>query len=531
MGSSVIMKKRLSLIILVLFSLALVHSCVPSQGGDVWDQSYEKVSALVSLIEDHYFQDVDQKELAYSSIRGILSTLDPHSHFLDLKHLSRLREEYQGKYHGLGIMIQKQGERLVVISPIEGTPASRKGIQAGDVISHINGESTKPITSHQAMMKLRGPEGTTVNITIVREGLEEPMEMTIKRAEIPLHSVPYSFILKDDVGYIFIRNFAQTTTREFEEKMSQLEEKGMEKLILDMRQNTGGTFAQSIEIADEFLPKGALVVSIKGRNSKYDQKFKALRNQQYENLPLVILIDHGTASAPEIVSGAIKDHDRGLIVGDDSWGKGLVQTVFPLGAEAAVALTTAKYYTPSGRSIQRDYTHIEDYLLSREVPEEEREVSYTKNGRPVMGQGGISPDYKVEMSYERITARLLLKGAFFSYGQKFAQKETPLAQRLSFSKEKSSKENHSQNQKMVNKSFRVGSQVLNDFKSYLQKENISFDEDAFSKAQKQIKRELEKEIHSALWGIEEGVRVYRQSDPVVMKALEILPQAVSLTEE
>ncbi|MBS3819592.1 S41 family peptidase [bacterium] len=524
------MKKRIILVVLVLFSCLLVHSCVPSRGEDVWEHSFEKVSNLVSLVEDHYYQEVDKKKLANSSIKGILATLDPHSHFLDLKNLARLREEYKGKYHGLGIMIQKQEERLVVISPIEGTPASRKGIQAGDVISHINGESTKPITSHQAMMKLRGPEGTKVNITIVREGLEEPREMTIKREEIPLHSVPYSFMLKEDVGYIFIRNFAKTTTQEFEDKMSQLKEKGMEKLILDMRGNGGGTFAQSVELADEFLPKGALVVSIKGRNKKYDQEFKAHRNDQYENLPLIILINHGTASAPEIVSGAIKDHDRGLIVGDDSWGKGLVQTVFPVGSDAAVALTTAKYYTPSGRSIQRDYTHIEDYFYSEKVPEEEREVSYTKSGRQVLGQGGISPDYKVEMSYKRLAAKLLLKGVYFSYAQKFAQKQTPLAQKLAFSTEKSTQENRPQDQRIVDKNFRVGSQVLSDFKSYLKKEDISFKEEAFSQAQKQIKRELEKEIYSALWGMEEGIKVYRKSDPVVLKALEIFPQAVSVIE-
>ncbi|MFQ5722339.1 MAG: S41 family peptidase, partial [Candidatus Aminicenantales bacterium] len=375
---------------------------------------------------------------------------------------------------------------------------------------------------------LRGPKGTKVEITIVREGLDKPFKVTIVREEISLHSVPYAFLLDKDVGYIFIRNFASTTTQEYEEKMEKLVSQGMKKLILDLRGNGGGTFVQSIEISDEFLPKGSPIVSIRGRNRYYNKEFRAVRNHQYENLPLVILIDRGTASAPEIVSGAIKDNDRGLIVGENSWGKGLVQTVFPLAPNIAVALTTAKYFTPSGRSIQRDYTHPEDYYLNKEVPKQQREVRYTRKGRKVLGEGGISPDYKVEYSFQRLTARLLLKGAFFSYGQKFVRQKTPLSKEFIFPKKSSSSPNFYGKKKVIGRNFIIDSHVLADFKAYLKNNKFKFNSDEFDKAKEEIKRELKREIFSSLWGLEEGIKVYRESDPVVLKAIEVLPEAEKL---
>ncbi len=517
--------------IFLLFALIFVLVLVPARNEDIWSPYFGKVSSIVSLIEENYFRDIDQEELAYSSIKGMLQTLDPHSYFLDPSHFSRLREEHVGKYHGLGIMIQKQEQRLVVISPIEGGPAYRLGIQAGDIISRINGESTKPITSYEAMLKLRGIKGTKVNITIVREGMEKPFELTIVREEIPLYSVPYSFMLQDEIGYIFIRNFSATTTREFEEKMESLVKQGMKGLILDMRTNGGGTFIQSIEISDEFLPRGTLIVSMKGKNKEYDKEFRALHDNQYEKIPLVILINRGSASAPEIVSGAIKDNDRGLIVGETSFGKGLVQTVHPLSMNAAVALTTAKYFTPSGRSIQRDYTHLEDYRFTRRIPEGEREVRYTSRGRKVLGQGGISPDYEVKFSFQIITAELLIKGAFFSYARKFTNKNTPLSKKISFPSKSQTREKDTGRKKVIGRDFIVGSLVMEDFKNYLRKSKIDYDSDQFEEAKEEIKRELEREIFSSLWGIEEGIKIYRKSDPVVLKAIEVLPEASTLIEK
>jgi carboxyl-terminal processing protease len=500
-----IMKKKLPLL---LFSLLLLVP-LAAQDEDIWNQAVDKFSSLLTLVEKNYYREVDPEKLVYSSIRGMLETLDPHSYFLDPDNLSRMREEYTGKYYGLGIQIQKYEDNIVVIAPIEGTPASRLGIQPGDIISTINGESTKPLTSFDAMQKLRGPKGTKVTITIVREGLASPLELTIERQEIPLRSVPYAFMLGAETGYIFIRNFAETTVEEFKEKMRMLAGQGMKSLILDLRRNTGGPFFQSVELADEFLPKGAVIVSIKGRNSRYDKEFKADRDDPYERLPLVVLIDRGTASASEIVAGAIMDNDRGYLVGEDSWGKGLVQTVFPLDSNLAVALTTAKYFTPSGRSIQRDYGHIEDYILLKKAPEEQREVRYTAKGRKVLGQGGISPDFKVAVTLKVATLELINKGAFFEYARKFAGRQTALA--------KSSAS--------PDKTFVVDDRVLADFRGYLEANKIALDETQLKEAEDEIRRELERAIFSSIWGIEEGIRVYQKSDAVVLKALEVMPEA------
>jgi len=519
--------RREAIAFLLMCGLLFLASQDHSDEG--WSTSLSKVEAVATIIQQRYYEPVETQKLLYASIRGVLDTLDPHSYFLDPDNLARMREEYTGKYYGLGIQIQKQEDRLVVISPIEGGPAYRLGILPGDVISHINGESTKPMSSFEAMQKLRGPKGTKVTITIVREGLDNPFDVTIVREEISLKSVPYAFMLKSGIGYIFIRNFAETTIDEFEEKMRELLSQGMTSLILDLRGNSGGTFFQSIELADEFLPSGSLIVSIKGRNRRYDREFRAQRDRQYEKIPLIILINQGSASASEIVAGAIMDNDRGLIVGEDSWGKGLVQTVFPLGPNIAVALTTAKYFTPSGRSIQRDYTHIEDYMLNKEAPEEQREVRYTSKGRRVLGQGGITPDYKVSSSLKPLTAELLFRGQIFSYARKFAGRQTPLSQKYLFPGDKKSQAG--ENKKLIDKDFWPDEEIMAEFQQFLQTNKIEFTAEALAEARQEIARELQREIFSLLWGMDEGIRVYRLSDPVVLKAIELMPEAAKMLEE
>jgi len=515
--------------IFILLFFVLVST--PAWEENVWNLSMNKISAIVDLIDQNYFESVDHEELAFSSIKGMLQTLDPHSYFLDPRHFDRMREEYKGKYYGLGILIQKQDKHLVVISPIEGGPAYRLGIRSGDVISHIEGETTEPITSTEAMMRLRGPKDTEITITIVREGWEDPFDVTIIREEIALYSVQYAFILQDDIGYIRIRNFAETTTREFEEKMALLRRQGMEKLILDLRTNGGGTFLQSIELSDEFLPEGTLVVSIKGRNRNLNRKYFAEKNNQYEKIPLVILIDGGSASAPEILSGAVKDNDRGLIVGQNSWGKGLVQTIVPLAPNAAVALTTAKYYTPSGRSIQRDYSNFEDYYIYRKkTPEDQREIAYTAGGRKVLGQGGITPDYKVEFPFDRLVYDLLLKGNFFTYAIKFTEKKRPVSESYVFPDDNRSGDAVS-TKKAVDQNFVVGQDIIEDFKAYLQEEKFEFEQEKYTAAEHEIKRELGREIHSALWGVEMGIKAYRKTDPAILKAFEVFPEAVALVKD
>ncbi len=518
------MKKKA--LVLAVALLALVR--LPARDEDLWASSLDKVRSIIGILNTGYYKDLDNDKLAYASVHGLLETLDPHSYFLEPENFSRMREDYVGKYFGVGMQIQKQEDRLVVIAPIEGTPAWRLGVQPGDVIAEIDGVSTKPISSFDAMQKLRGEKGTKVRILLVRDSLDKPFELTIVREEIPLYSVPYAFMLDADTGYVFIRSFAEATDSELEEKLRKLTGLGMKNLVLDLRGNSGGPLVSSIEVSDEFLPKGASVVSIRGRNSSYNKDFWALRDGQYEKMPLVILIDQGTASASEIVSGAVMDNDRGLIVGHDSWGKGLVQTVFPLSTNMAVAITTAKYLTPSGRAIQRDYSHIEDYLMGKQAPTESREVKYTLKGRKVLGQGGISPDYAVPMSLKPLTFEFMVRGAYFSYARKFTQHKTSVSEKFVFPSDKS--QAVAAGRVVIGDAFVAGPEVLEDFKAFARAAGIAFEEARFKEAEGEIRRELEREIASALWGVEGGIKAYRRSDPVIAKALDVMPEAAKFVE-
>lgn len=513
---------------LTLFIAALFLVCRSSVAIDPWEQGLNKVLTLTSLVQQHYYEEKDPQKLTFAAIRGMLDTLDPHSYFLDPESSMRFTEDYTGRYYGLGIQIQKQEDRLVVIAPIEGTPAWRLGIQPGDVITHIDGESTRPLSSFEAMQKLRGEKGTKVTITIQREGLDKPFDLTITREEIPLKSVPYAFMVDEQqkIGYIFVRSFGRNTVDELEEKLQELSAQGMKSLILDLRGNTGGPVFQAVEMADEFLPKGALIVSMRGRNPAYNRDFYASRNNQYEDLPLVILINQGTASASEIVSGAVMDNDRGLIVGEDSWGKGLVQTVFPLSSDMAVAITTAKYLTPSGRLIQRDFSHLEDYYLAKRVPEDKRDVKYTLKGRKVLGQGGITPDYEVKFNYKPITVELIFKGTFFSYGRKFSQHQTKLSKDYVFPQEIKSGAVPA-GKKLFDKNFEVGPEIIQDFQDYLVSLKINYDQAKFKEAESEIKNEIKRELFSSVISLDEGIKVFRKSDPVVLKAIEVMPEAAA----
>jgi carboxyl-terminal processing protease len=318
--------------------------------------------------------------------------------------------------------------------------------------------------------------------------------------------------------------------------MDQLTREGMKKLILDLRQNGGGAFPQSLEIADEFLPKDSVIVSIRGRKELYNQEIAAIQRNRYEKIPLVILIDNGSASASEIVSGAMKDNDRALIVGTDSFGKGLVQTVFPLTSETAVSLTIAKYFTPSGRSIQKDYANIEDYILQGvrqplEVPEEEREVTYTAQGRKVFGQGGITPDYKVSYRNKDFTFFIQRSGAFFTYARKFVTKKTELSKLFILPDELDKKRRGAEGKKVLDEGFVVDQPVLEDFKSHLDDLGFSYKPEDFEDALDEIKREIKKEIFSSVWGVERGWKVNMEHDPVVLKAVEVLPESEALLKK
>jgi carboxyl-terminal processing protease len=379
-------------------------------------------------------EPISPDKFVYASIHGMLSRLDPHTAFLEPDDYAAMREKQQGSFFGLGIQIQKRMGKITVIAPMEGTPAYKMGVRAGDIITHIEDEEIKEDAStDDVVKKLRGPKGTQVHITLRRTGLDEPLRMTITRAEIPTLSVPYAFMLNADTGYIFLRDFTHTSSREVIAALDKLQKQGMKKLVFDLRGNPGGVLDQAVDVADVFLPKGSKIVYTRGRTPSSAQDFFAPGEGAHFDRPLVVLISRGSASASEIVAGAIQDHDRGLLLGQRSWGKGLVQSVYTLPYGAGLALTTARYYTPSGRWIQRDYSDLLAYVNPEdpdagagatatgetppEAPRQSGQTFYTDAGRTVYAAGGITPDIMVKSAYadSKLLSQFLARNLFFNF--------------------------------------------------------------------------------------------------------------------
>jgi carboxyl-terminal processing protease len=391
--------------------------------------SLDEYADILTTLSDWAPEPLTGEKIVYASIHGMLSRLDPHTAFLEPEEFSAMKEKQHGSFYGLGIQIQKRMGKITVIAPMEGTPAYKMGIRAGDIITHIGDEELKEDTSTEDVVrKLRGPKGTPVTITIRRVGFAEPIRMTITRAEIPTRSVRYAFMLEPGVGYIMLSDFTHTSNKELYEAIEKLEKQGMKKLLFDLRGNPGGVLEQAVDVSDVFLPKGSMVVYTRGRTASSAQEYYAPGDGAHFDQPLVVLVNRGSASASEIVAGSIQDHDRGLILGQRTWGKGLVQSVYTLSYGAGLALTTARYYTPSGRWIQRDYSDLLSYVnpgdpdTGAETGEEaphpnaENAIFYTDAGRVVYAQGGITPDVIVKNDRDsKLLQQLLARYAFFNF--------------------------------------------------------------------------------------------------------------------
>src|SRR3954451_10287537 len=392
---------------------------------------FKEYTDLLNAVTANSAEDIGSDKFVYSSIDGMLRTLDPHTSFLEPKEYADMQDRQKGSFYGLGILVTKRNDQVTVITPLEGTPAARLGIRAGDVISEVEGVSTDDLPLDDVVKRLKGPKGTTVHIKIVRPGMKEPIPLSIVRAAIPTNSISNVLMLKPGVGYIRIKDFTATTVRELDEAIEKLKGQGMQKLVLDLRQNPGGLLDAAVGVSDHFLDKGQMIVYTKGRTPDSAQDYVAPGKHDKLNLPLVVLVNRGSASASEIVAGSIQDHDRGLVIGETSWGKGLVQSVYTLQYGAGLALTTSKYYTPSGRNIQRDYSSFYDYYVAdesddasaSETPLKDRKKFTTATGRVVYGGGGITPDVIVHPPpLSRVTQLLEVRGTIFSYGVEYVAK-------------------------------------------------------------------------------------------------------------
>lgn len=390
------------------------------QGADAFLRRYAE---LLTAVQSNAPLPVTAAELIYSSLDGMLEMLDPHTNFLRPELFAQMRERQQGSFHGIGVIISVRGGKVTVITPVEGTPAARLGLRAGDIIETVDGTATEGMDLDEVAKRLRGPEGTSVTIAVSRPGLAAPLEITLQRARVPSDSIRYTFMVDATTGYIRISDFIRTTGDEFRRALVQLQRQGASRLVLDLRDNPGGIVDSAVEVAGMLLQPGQQVFSTRGRTADSFQNYRAPAGDTRFSGPVVVLINRGSASAAEIVAGAIQDHDRGVIIGENTFGKGVVQTVFPV-RNAGLALTTAKYYTPSGRCIQREYDSFFDYVRptnggpagNAEVEAPAADTFFTDAGRRVFGGGGVTPDREVSQQHlsERL-ARLVGNSAFFHF--------------------------------------------------------------------------------------------------------------------
>jgi carboxyl-terminal processing protease len=474
-----------------------------------------RASEIVRNLLEWLPEERQPADIIYDGIDGMLEVLDPHSNYLDPRTYRRMRARQEGSFFGVGIIISRREGKVTVIAPMGGTPAAQKGLRTGDVIAAVEGQSTEELTLDEVVELVRGPEGSTVLLTIRRPGVEEPFDVEITRTRIPQNSVRFAFMLRPEVGYIGLSEFSNTSVREVHEAVGRLTQEGMERLVFDLRNNPGGPLEAAVGVSDVFLRQGQLIVSTRGRTSDSNSTFTAPgRGERFEG-PLIVLVNEGSASASEIVAGAVQDHDRGLVVGDVTWGKGLVQTVFSV-RDTGLALTTARYYTPSGRSIQRDYESFIDYITHRnDVPAggQVAEVYETNAGRTVLGGGGITPDVDVTgRSFSDPVGRLYRAAAFFRFAVQLL-KDVPEPQKTAYAQQ-----------------FEAGDEVMDRFWQWALEEEILIPE-ALAELRddpvdvEDTARLIHVELLNATIGLVEGYRVATEADNQLETALAHLDVA------
>lgn len=490
---------------------------------------YPKLIELLSYLEHNYVDNVNLDSLQEEVITRTLESLDPHSSYIPLEDLKDITENMQGNFEGIGIQFQIINDTIVVISPISGGPSQRKGIRAGDKIIKVDTMTVAGIgfTNKDVLKTLKGDKGTHVQLFIQRKHVDRLLEFNIIRDEIPITSIDVSYMVDELVGYIKVNRFSGTTDKEFVDALEKLKNKGMEKLILDLRSNPGGYLYAAINMVDEFLSGGNLIVYTEG-NSRAKEVYNSTRNGRFKDEALVILVDEGSASASEIVAGAIQDHDRGSIIGRRTFGKGLVQEQSQMTDGSAFRLTTSRYYTPSGRCIQKSYTNGVDayhkesqnrYYNGELYAQDSMRVEdslkfYTDQGRVVYGGGGINPDYFVAIDttgrsdwlYD-VFASNVINTFVFDYVDEH-QKELMQYQ--------SAKEFHDH--------FHINKTLFNSFVDYTKKEGISNTKSQIQHSEGWMKMRIKSVIARQEWNEEGFFRAINHSDSMMLKAIEILYQ-------
>jgi carboxyl-terminal processing protease len=502
-------------------------------------QQYRVFTAALAAIDREYVEEVPSDRLVYGGIEGMLKTLDPHSSFFDPRQYAQMRERQEGRYYGLGIQIQPIDGDITVMSIFEGSPAFKKGLRRGDVIARIeskdaSGKSTmldaKGMSSEDAVKLLKGPKGTSVNISIKRRGYDQLIDLQVMRDEVNIVSVRGFFMIDGETGYLKLGEFTETSNHEVGAALEQMGAKGMKRLVLDLRDNPGGALDQAIAISNRFLPRGDMIVFTKGRVRNSDQEYRATEQSEYTHLPIVVMVNRNSASASEIVSGALQDHDRALVVGETTFGKALVQSVYRISENAGLALTTGRYYTPSGRLIQRPWDGAFDEYLTYTLRDQKAErqhsnadLKYTDAGRKVYSGGGIEPDKFMAGPVEgfsptKFGRQIWGSGQFQRFADQYvAEGDTRFTAAI-------------KSKKRISKGFTVTDEMLQDFRTQLASQKTTIDEEAFKTDLNFVKALIHYEIDLALFGVEEARRNLILQDPQAKFALAQFGEAQRLTE-
>ena len=523
--------RTLTMAVAVVIASALIGGLFGGRvlaGQDSLNQQYEAFTTALAAIETTYVGEVDSERLVYAAIGGMLQTLDPHSSFMDPRSYAQLRQRQEGRYYGVGMTINVISDDITVMGLFEGSPAHRSGIRRGDVIARIAGQEA-PTTSDGAVTLLKGPRGSTVLISIQRDGYADLIDLEVERDEITIATVQGSFMIDETIGYVRLSAFSAPTSSELREALRELDERGMEGLLLDLRDNPGGQLDQAIRVSNEFLPRGDLIVYTRGRVQHSDQDYHAREDGDHNDIPLVVMVNRNSASASEIVSGAIQDHDRGLVVGETTFGKALVQSGYQVSQGAGLFLTTARYYTPSGRLIQRpwDATFDEYRFSTRDQTPPDHALSerqFTDSGREVFGGGGIEPDYAMSGPIEgfdptTLGRRLVARQEFAEFAERFsAEGDTRITQEGS-------------GRRLVSRGFVIDDAMMADFRSHLESRRLRFDEEteeAFASDETFIRAMMHYEIDIALFGRDEARRNLTARDPQAQYAVTLFPEAARL---
>ncbi len=500
----------------------------------------------ISTVEEKYAGEIDYEKATQAAIQGMLFTLDPHSVYFSTTEFRKLKEDQASSFYGIGVQILRHDNGVYIQSVVEGTPASRAGLRYGDRIVEVDGKDARDWTSDEVSKNVRGIRGETVKLKVERAGEEVPVNFKIVRDSVPLPSIRNAFMLSPGTGYIgLVGGFQHTTDDELRDAIASLKKDGMRQLVLDLRNNPGGLLDQAIDVSSEFLPRDKVIVSVKGRSEYHEPSVYKSNGSEPEELPLVVLINRNTASASEIVAGAIQDHGRGLVVGETSFGKGLVQHVFQLPFNTGLTLTTARYYTPYGRSLQRDYSSgsLYDYYVRHDQNDNQQPVQpgqpspnesapvhntnapafRTAAGRIFYGGGGITPDIEARpLTATPVRGRVIEAGFYFT--RMLAAGKIPGLESY-----RVDKVDYGHSPKAAD--FVITDRVLEAFRNYLRKEqNQKLQLPQVEAELDFVKLRLRQEIITAAFGADAGQRVLLESDPQALRALGVLPDAKRLAE-